>query len=133
MAEYEIVEFDEGKIVDPPSDTKQTFVPSPPSMVDVKINPRPSMIVFGGEPSDIDAAGTYAVANKIVLVIPSSTDNDTLVSVIKYLSDNAKGLNVTDEYHVSALPGAEAEASAFASYYAEEYGTDITDDGTLEL
>ena len=49
-----MVEFKEyeglGYFIDPESDTKQVFIPSPPTMATVKINPRPGIIyVTGGK------------------------------------------------------------------------------------
>ena len=51
-----MVEFKEyeglGYFIDPESDTKQVFIPSPPTMATVKINPRPGIIyVTGGKVS----------------------------------------------------------------------------------
>ena len=47
-----MVEFKEyeglGYFIDPESDTKQVFIPSPPTMATVKINPRPGIIYVTG-------------------------------------------------------------------------------------
>ena len=51
-----MVEFYEyeglGYVIDPESDTKQVFIPSPPTMTTVKTNPRPSIIYVTGGRSE---------------------------------------------------------------------------------
>ena len=47
-----MVEFYEyeglGTVVDPESETKEVFIPSPPTMATLKINPRPVVIYVTG-------------------------------------------------------------------------------------
>lgn len=132
MADYEVVKIEKATLVDPPSDTKKTFIPSPPSMIEVKINPRPAEIVVGSPVPDEAALGAWAVENKVVVVLPDAADNDTLVEIVKYLQSSKKTLNVSDEIRVAAVAGSEAAATAFVSFYSDEYGEDLEDAGTFE-
>ena len=69
-----MVEFKEyeglGYFIDPESDTKQVFIPSPPTMATVKINPRPGIIyVTGGKVKEgyeqLEALKDYAEKIKL--------------------------------------------------------------------
>ncbi|MGI6231158.1 MAG: hypothetical protein ACOYJL_09710 [Tractidigestivibacter sp.] len=132
MADYEVIRNEKVTLVDPPSDTKKTFIPSPPSMVEVKVNPRPVEIVLGSPVPDEAALGAWAVENKVVVALPAASDNDALVDVVKYLQSSKKSLNITDEIRVGAVAGSEEAASAFVSYYSDEYGEDLEDAGAFE-
>ncbi len=47
VEEVQVYEYDGGTVVDPKSDTKTVFIPSPPTKMEQKINPRPAIILFG--------------------------------------------------------------------------------------
>ncbi|MBQ3268129.1 MAG: hypothetical protein IJH08_09455, partial [Atopobiaceae bacterium] len=46
VEEVEVYEYEGGVCVDPKSDTKVVFIPSPPTKMEQKINPRPAIILF---------------------------------------------------------------------------------------
>lgn len=70
----EFIAYEElGYIIDPPSDTKEVFIPSPPTMTTVKINPRTAIIyITGGKISEgyekLDALKAYAEENKLCAI-----------------------------------------------------------------
>lgn len=76
----EFIAYEElGYIIDPPSDTKEVFIPSPPTMTTVKVNPRAAIIyVTGGKIVEgydkLEALKAYAEENKLVLICPTATD-----------------------------------------------------------
>ena len=98
MVEFYAYE-DLGFIIDPESDTKEVFIPSPPTMVTAKINPRPAIIyITGGKVVEgydkLETMKDYAEKNKVVIVCPTAEDAEELGKTYEYVSMKAKLLNV---------------------------------------
>ena len=122
-----------GIIIDPPSDTKEVFIPSPPTMTTVKINPRNAIIyVTGGAVTEgcdqIEALKAYAEANKTMLICPTATDAEELGETYTYVKTKAKTINIKgneivvmgDADHMDAAQG-------LVDYAVDELDADIDD------
>lgn len=88
-----------GYIIDPPSETKVVFIPSPPTMTTVKINPRKVIIyVTGGKVTEgyekLDALKEYAEENKIMIICPEAVEAEELAETYEYALKKAKTLNI---------------------------------------
>lgn len=105
-----VEEYDGGCAIVPESEMKEVFIPSPPTMSKVAINPRPAVIYLTAEAvtpdsEKIDAMKAYAVDNKVVILCPEETSGDDVVETYNYASTNAKKLNIKkDEIFVKAEP-----------------------------
>lgn len=127
--EYE----DLGYIIDPESDTKQVFIPSPPTMTTVKTNPRPSIIyVTGGKVKEgyekLDELKAYAEENKIAILCPTSLDAEEIAETYKYIQTKYKVLNVKrNEITVQADADTMDAAQAAVDYMIDECDADIDD------
>jgi hypothetical protein len=136
---FQIEGKDSGYFVDPKSDVKQTYIPSPPAFVDVKINPRPGVILVAPEPVTPDSTvldGLKAVAKekKWFVACPAADDDDSLLAVFDRLQADAKKLNVVaDDIRVAYLPASADAARAFIKNAAEKFGETFVDAGELTL
>lgn len=79
-----------GNIIDPESDTKQVFIPSPPTMTTVKTNPRSTILyITGGRIVEgyekLEELKAYAEENKVVFVCPSSKDPEEVAETFNYI------------------------------------------------
>lgn len=132
-----MVEFYEyeglGYVIDPESDTKQVFIPSPPTMTTVKTNPRTSIIyVTGGKVVEgydqLDALKEYAEKNKVAIFCPSSTDAEEVSETYKYIQSKYKVLNVKrDEISVQGDSDHMDAAQEIVDYLVDECDADIDD------
>lgn len=126
VEEVEVYEYDTGFCVDPKSDTKEVFIPSPPTKILQKINPRPAVILFGEW--DMDALKVKADEEKIVYVLPTDADDHTVENTISFVIAGAKKLNVVaDEVTVGATEAALDEAQKFVDTAVDEYDADLED------
>lgn len=122
-----------GYIIDPESDTKEVFIPSPPTMTTVKINPRPAMIyIAGGMVKEgyegLEALKAYAEANKVVIVCPESTDAEEVGETYNYISTKAKSLNIKkDALTVTATADLVDTAQECVDYMVDELDADLDD------
>lgn len=122
-----------GYIVDPESDTKQVFIPSPPTMTTVKTNPRPAIIyITGGKVKEgydkLEDLKAYAEENKVVLVCPTSADPEEVSETFKYVETKYKVLNVKrDEISVQGDPDMMDAAQEIVDYLVDECDADIDD------
>lgn len=128
-----------GIIIDPPSDTKEVFIPSPPTMTTVKINPRKAIIyVTGGKITEdcdqIEALKEYAEANKTILICPTATDAETLGETYDYVTRKAKVLNIKgNELVVMGDADNMDNAQALVDYAVDELDADIDDAEEFEI
>lgn len=122
-----------GYIVDPESDTKQVFIPSPPTMTTVKTNPRPAIIyITGGKVKEgydkLEDLKAYAEENKVVFVCPTSADPEEVSETFKYVETKYKVLNVKrDEISVQGDPDMMDAAQEIVDYLVDECDADIDD------
>lgn len=128
----ECYEYEElGFIVDPPSDTKEVFIPSPPTMTTVKINPRAAVIyVTGGKVQEgydkLEELKAYAETNKTMLICPEATDAETLAETYEYITKKAKMLNIkANEIVVKADAELVEKAQEFVDYLVDELDADV--------
>ncbi|MCB7305567.1 hypothetical protein NE683_08375 [Bariatricus massiliensis] len=138
-----MVEFTEyqglGYLVDPESETKQVFIPSPPTMATVKINPRPGIIyVTGGKVVEgyekLDALKTYAEENKTAIFCPSSTEAEEIAKTYEYIQKSGKVLNVKrDELAVMGDADSMEIAQEAVDYLVDECDADIDDAEEFEF
>lgn len=126
IEEVEVYEYDGGTCVDPKSDTKEVFIPSPPTKMTQKINPRPGVILFGDW--DIEALKAKADADKVVFVLPKDAEPENAEATFKFAVSSAKLLNVKkNEVTVGATAEALEEAQKFVDYVVDELDGELDD------
>ena len=129
MVEFYAYE-DLGFIIDPESDTKEVFIPSPPTMVTAKINPRPAIIyITGGK-----VVEGYAEKNKVVIVCPTAEDAEELGKTYEYVSMKAKLLNVKkDQISIKGDADHMDLAQEAVDYAVDEMDADLDDAEELDF
>jgi hypothetical protein len=125
VEEVEVYEYEAGTIVDPKSDTKTVFIPSPPTKMEQKINPRPAVILYGD--ADVEALKAKADADKVMFVLPKDDSEETTETTYKYLTGSAKKLNIKKaEISVKTTGDVEA-AQKVVDYICDELDGDVDD------
>ena len=125
IEEVEVYEYNGGTVVDPKSDTKTVFIPSPPTQMEQKINPRPAVILFGE--ADVEALKAKADEEKVVFVLPADAEDDTVEATIKFVITGAKKLNVKKNEVSVKFIGDGADAQAFVDYAVDELEVELDD------
>lgn len=125
IEEVEVYEYEGGTCVDPKSDTKVVFIPSPPTKMEQKINPRPAIILFGCD--DIEALKAKADEDKVVFVLPKDAEPETVEATFKFAVTSAKKLNVKKDEVTVAYVGAADDAQAFVDYAVDELDAEFDD------
>lgn len=126
---FEKVEL--GYVVDPESDTKEVFIPSPPTNAIVKINPRPVLILFSEETIDEGYARAeelkeYARSQKLFIMCPA--DLNSVESVYQYLAKNVKDLNIKiNEIQIKYMGDLADAAQEAVDYLVDELDVDVED------
>lgn len=138
--EYDIDEDGQaGYIIDPKSDEKEVFIPSPPTKMIQKINPRVGVILVTETPitedyENLDSLKAYAKEKKVFIACPEETDVDALESIYKYMQSKAKKLNIKkDEIVVQYLGNMENAAQEFVDYAIDELDADLDDAEEFEF
>ena len=132
---YEVLGF----IIDPESDTKEVFIPSPPTMVTAKINPRPAIIyITGGKVVEgydkLETMKDYAEKNKVVIVCPTAEDAEELGKTYEYVSMKAKLLNVKkDQISIKGDADHMDLAQEAVDYAVDEMDADLDDAEELDF
>ena len=122
-----------GNIIDPESDTKQVFIPSPPTMTTVKTNPRSTILyITGGKIVEgyekLEELKTYCAENKVVYICPASTDVDELGKTYQYAVDKFKDLNIVkEEISVKADSENMDAARELVEYVLDEFDDELDD------
>ena len=138
MVEFYAYE-DLGFIIDPESDTKEVFIPSPPTMVTAKINPRPALIyITGGKVVEgydkLETMKDYAEKNKVVIVCPTAEDAEELGKTYEYVSMKAKLLNVKkDQISIKGDADHMDLAQEAVDYAVDEMDADLDDAEELDF
>ena len=138
MVEFYAYE-DLGFIIDPESDTKEVFIPSPPTMVTAKINPRPAIIyITGGKVVEgydkLETMKDYAEKNKVVIVCPTAEDAEELGKTYEYVSMKAKLLNVKkDQISIKGDADHMDLAQEAVDYAVDEMDADLVDAEELDF
>ena len=138
MVEFYAYE-DLGFIIDPESDTKEVFIPSPPTMVTAKINPRPAIIyITGGKVVEgydkLETMKDYAEKNKVVIVCPTAEDAEELGKTYEYVSMKAKLLNVKkDQISIKGDADHMDLAQEAVDYAVGEMDADLDDAEELDF
>lgn len=138
MVEFYAYE-DLGFIIDPESDTKEVFIPSPPTMVTAKINPRPAIIyITGGKVVEgydkLETMKDYAEKNKVVIVCPTPEDAEELGKTYEYVSMKAKLLNVKkDQISIKGDADHMDLAQEAVDYAVDEMDADLDDAEELDF
>ena len=138
MVEFYAYE-DLGFIIDPESDTKEVFIPSPPTMVTAKINPRPAIIyITGGKVVEgydkLETMKDYAEKNKVVIVCPTAEDAEELGKTYEYVSMKAKLLNVKkDQISIKGDTDHMDLAQEAVDYAVDEMDADLDDAEELDF
>ena len=126
VEEVEVYEYEGGTVVDPKSDTKVVFIPSPPTKMEQKINPRPAVILFGD--ADVEELKAKADEEKVVFVLPKDAEPETVEATFKFTVTSAKKLNVKkDEVTVKYVGDAADAAQAFVDYAVDELDAEFDD------
>ena len=138
-----MVEFNEyeglGYFIDPESDTKQVFIPSPPTMATVKINPRPGIIyVTGGKIKEgyeqLEKLKEYAEKNKVGIFCPYSLDAEEIAKTYQYIQKSGKVMNIKrNELTVMGDADHMDAAQEAVDYMVDECDADIDDAEEFEL
>lgn len=122
-----------GMVVDPESDTKEVFIPSPPTMSTVKINPRPCVLyIAGGKVKEgydkLEALKAHCEENKVVFVCPYSVDPEEVAETYKYIITKCKVLNVVrGDVTVMADADSMDAAAEIVEYLIDECDADVED------
>lgn len=138
MVEFYAYE-DLGFIIDPESDTKEVFIPSPPTMVTAKINPRPAIIyITGGKVVEgydkLETMKDYAEKNKVVIVCPTAEDAEELGKTYEYVSMKAKLLNMKkDQISIKGDADHMDLAQEAVDYAVDEMDADLDDAEELDF
>ena len=138
MVEFYAYE-DLGFIIDPESDTKEVFIPSPPTMVTAKINPRPAIIyITGGKVVEgydkLETMKDYAEKNKVVIVCPTAEDAEELGKTYEYVSMKAKLSNVKkDQISIKGDADHMDLAQEAVDYAVDEMDADLDDAEELDF
>ena len=138
MVEFYAYE-DLGFIIDPESDTKEVFIPSPPTMVTAKINPRPAIIyITGGKVVEgydkLETMKDYAEKNKVVIVCPTAEDAEELGKTYEYVSMKAKLLNVKkDQISIKGDADHMDLVQEAVDYAVDEMDADLDDAEELDF
>ena len=138
MVEFYAYE-DLGFIIDPESDTKEVLIPSPPTMVTAKINPRPAIIyITGGKVVEgydkLETMKDYAEKNKVVIVCPTAEDAEELGKTYEYVSMKAKLLNVKkDQISIKGDADHMDLAQEAVDYAVDEMDADLDDAEELDF
>ena len=138
MVEFYAYE-DLGFIIDPESDSKEVFIPSPPTMVTAKINPRPAIIyITGGKVVEgydkLETMKDYAEKNKVVIVCPTAEDAEELGKTYEYVSMKAKLLNVKkDQISIKGDADHMDLAQEAVDYAVDEMDADLDDAEELDF
>ena len=138
MVEFYAYE-DLGFIIDPESDTKEVFIPSPPTMVTAKITPRPAIIyITGGKVVEgydkLETMKDYAEKNKVVIVCPTAEDAEELGKTYEYVSMKAKLLNVKkDQISIKGDADHMDLAQEAEDYAVDEMDADLDDAEELDF
>lgn len=133
MVECSVYGDDLGYLVDPESDTKEVFVPSPPSMIVVRINPRPGILLVSGgvvRPGwdQLEALKTYAEANKVAFVCPFSNDPQVVATSFKWLRKKCRLLNIKPRgFRIMALGDNLQQAQDVVDYLVDKCDADVDD------
>ena len=128
-----------GFIIDTESDTKEVFIPSPPTMVTAKINPRPAIIyITGGKVVEgydkLETMKDYAEKNKVVIVCPTAEDAEELGKTYEYVSMKAKLLNVKkDQISIKGDADHMDLAQEAVDYAVDEMDADLDDAEELDF
>ena len=126
VEEVEVCEYGGGVCVDPKSDTKVVFIPSPPTKMEQKINPRPAIILFGCD--DPESLKAKADEEKVVFVLPKDAEAETVEATFKFAVTSAKKLNVkAAEVTVKYVGDAAEAAQAFVDYAVDELDAEFDD------
>lgn len=139
MVECGIYEDGLGYFVDPESDTKEVFIPSPPTMSTVKINPRSAIIYISGgvvkEGWDkLEALKDYAEKQKVAFVCPFSNDPEEVAKSYEWLHKKCRLLNIKrGEYSVKADSDNLGVAQDVVDYLVDECDADIDDAKELDF
>ena len=125
IEEVEVYEYNGGTVVDPKSDTKTVFIPSPPTEMEQKINPRPAVILFGE--ADVEALKAKADEEKVVFVLPADAEDETVEATVKLVITGAKKLNVKKNEVSVKYIGDDADAQAFVEYAVDDLDVELDD------
>ena len=126
VEEVEVYEYEGGTVVDPKSDTKVVFIPSPPTKMEQMINLRPAVILFGD--ADVEELKVKADEEKVVFVLPKDAEGETVEATFKFVVTGAKKLNVKkDEVCVKYVGDAAEAAQAFVDYAVDELDAEFDD------
>lgn len=126
VEEVEVYEYEGGVCVDPKSDTKVVFIPSPLTKMEQKINPRPAIILFGCD--DAESLKAKADEEKVVFVLPKDAEPETVDATFKFAVTSAKKLNVKAAEVTVKYVGDGAEAAqAFVDYAVDELDAEFDD------
>jgi hypothetical protein len=128
-----------GLLVDPESDTKEVFIPSPPSMVQVKVHPRDAVVLVSGGVvrqgwSELAALEEYAESNKVAILCPFSDDPEEVAKSYLWLERKCRSLNIRYGcWRVMATEGELEAARGVVDYLVTKLDADLDKAEVLAL
>lgn len=134
---YEIDGEPAGFLVEPESDTKMVFIPSPPTTTYQKINPRKAVLYLTGGMvcegyEKLDALKAYCASNKVVMMCPASLEPEDIGDSYEYLMTAARDLNIRrNELQVLADAPHLEVAQAAMEYLEDELDVEFEDEAEV--
>lgn len=125
VEEVQVYEYAAGTCVDPKSDTRTVFIPSPPTQMEQKINPRPVLLLFGE--NDVEAVKAMADEQKLFVMLPKDTEEDTVETTFEAIQKSAKKWNIKKDEVSVKTTGDVAAAQAVVDYINDELDGDVAD------
>lgn len=128
-----------GFVVDPKSDEKEVFIPSPPTKVVSKINPRAGIILITEPAIDenyerLDELKAYAKSEKLFIACVAEKTVEAMEATYTYMVKGAKKLNIKkDDIQVKYMNGLEEQAQEFVDYAVDELDVEMEDAEELEF
>lgn len=122
-----------GYVVDPKSDEKEVFIPSPPTKMKTKINPRAGVILLAENPvtesyEKLDALKGYAKEEKLFIACVAENSTDAVEATYRYMISGSKRLNIKkDDICVKYIGDRADAAQTCVDYLIDELDADLED------
>lgn len=128
-----------GYMVDPKSDLKEVFIPSPPTKLLTKINPRQGIILIADPAIEegyekMDELKAYAKEKKVFVACVAENSIEALEATYNFMIKEAKKLNIKkDDIQVRYMNDLKEHADAFVEYAMDEMDIEIEDAEEFEF
>ena len=126
-------------VIDPESDTKLVFIPSPPTTTTQKINPRTPVnnqtaVRAEQSPERLEAQKAYCAEQKLVFICTDSLVAEQIQQAYEYMTLNERNLNVKKDRLVLKADAASMDAAQEAmDYLIDELDVEFEDEEIEEF